>query len=278
MNRKSIEQRASILRCLCEGVGVNATVRLMGAAKNTVLKLLAETGSACLDFQDRELRDLPCRRLECDEIWSFCYSKQKNVPDEHKGEFGFGDVWTWVAIDAETKLVPCWHVGGRDAGSAHEFMSDLAQRMRYRVQLTTDGHKAYLEAVEDAFGYNVDFAMLVKMYGPGEGRTETERKYSPGECNGARKERITGTPDERYVSTSYAERQNLSMRMHMRRFTRLTNAFSKKLENHVHALSLYYMYYNFARPHKTLKGKTPAMAAGITDHVWSFEEIASLAD
>lgn len=279
MNRKGIQERAKVLACLCEGVGINATVRMTGTAKNTVLKLLADVGNASLDFQDEHLNNLSCRRLECDEIWSFCYSKQKNVPVEHKGEFGFGDVWTWVAIDAETKLVPCWHVGGRDADSARDFMEDLAQRMLNRVQLTTDGHKAYLDAVEGAFGYNVDYAMLVKMYGRPEGKHETERKYSPGECNGAKKTRISGSPAKGLVSTSYVERQNLTMRMHMRRFTRLTNAFSKKIENHVHALSLYYMYYNFVKPHKSLgKNTTPAMAAGITDHVWSFEEVAGLAD
>lgn len=278
MNRLSIEKRSQILRSLCEGVSIRATVRMTGASKNTIVKLLADVGEACLEYQDQALRDLPCKHIECDEIWSFCYSKAKNVPDEKKGEFGYGDVWTWVAIDADSKLVPCWVVGGRDAGAAHDFMCNLADRLRYRVQLTTDGHSAYLSAVEDAFGSEIDYAMLVKMYGAGEGKTQTERKYSPGECNGTKKLRVQGDPCKANVSTSYVERQNLTMRMCMRRFTRLTNAFSKKIENHIHALSLYYMYYNFVRPHKTLGGETPAIRAGVTAKIWSMEDVARLGE
>lgn len=283
MNRKSIQERATILRLLCEGMSIRGIVRVTGASKNTIVKLLADVGSACLDYQDAKMVELSCRLVQCDEIWSFCYAKSKNVPDAHKGELGFGDVWTWVAMDAETKLVPCWYVGKRDAQAATDFMQSLADRLENRVQLTTDGHKLYVSAVEDAFGSAVDFAQLVKMYGNDGQPVSPERKYSPGTINGAIKTRVQGNPDEKHVSTSYVERQNLTMRMSMRRFTRLTNAFSKKLENHVHALSLFYMYYNFARPHQSLKTEdvklcTPAMAAGLTDRVWSFEEIAELAD
>jgi IS1 family transposase len=277
MNRLAIEKQAQVLAALVNGNSVLATVRMTGVAKNTIVKLLADVGDACLDYQDRHLRDLPCKRIECDEIWSFCYSKEKNVPADRKGEFGYGDVWTWVALDADTKLVPCWCVGDRSADTARDFMNNLADRLRHRVQLTTDGHSAYLEAVEEAFGYNVDYAMLVKMFGSGEGKTQTERKYSPGKVNGARKVHIQGTPAFKNVSTSYVERQNLTMRMSMRRFTRLTNAFSKKVENHMHAISLHYMYYNFCRPHKSLGGQTPAMAAGVANHQWSLEDVCRLA-
>jgi len=222
------------------------------------------------------------KRLQCDEIWSFVYAKDKNVPAEHKGEFGFGDVWTWTAIDADTKLVPCWRVGTRDAHEAYLFMKDLAARLANRVQLTTDGHRAYLTAVESAFGGDIDYAALIKLYGPGQ--QEEQRHYSSAECIGTEVQVISGQPDMAHVSTSFAERQNLTMRMGMRRFTRLTNAFSKKIENHMHAISLHFFYYNFARSHKTLakanKGypTTPAMAAGLTDHVWSIEELLSLLD
>ena len=248
-----------------------------GVAKNTVLKLLADLGSACLDYQEANLRNLNLRRLQCDEIWEFCYAKEKNVPAEHKGEFGYGDVWTWTAIDSSTKLVPCWHVGGRSGRDAWDFIANLRSRLANRVQLTTDGHKAYLEAVEGAFGAGVDYAMLIKLYG-GETRHD-RRRYSPAECIGTETRVIQGDPDKAHVSTSYVERQNLTMRMSMRRFTRLTNAFSKKIENHMHAISLHFMYYNFARPHQSLKNpylRTPAMAAGVTDHIWMVEEIVSL--
>jgi IS1 family transposase len=278
MNRLDIERRSQVVRALCEGNSIRSTARMTGAAINTVVKLLTELGSACLDYQDSVMREFPCKRLQCDEIWSFVYSKAKNVPAEHQGEFGYGDVWTWTAIDAETKLVPCWRVGNRDGVEAYKFMQDLAPRLANRVQLTTDGHKAYLEAIEGAFGSNIDYAMLIKLYGAAP---EGERRYSQSECIGTETKIIQGDPDKAHISTSYVERQNLTMRMSMRRFTRLTNAFSKKLEDHMHALSLYFMHYNFARPHKTLSKPyptTPAMAAGLIDHVWTTEELISLID
>ncbi len=277
MNRLKTKDRARILSVLCEGMGVNATCRITGASKNTVLKLLADVGEACALYQDRVMTGLALKRIECDEIWSFVGMKQKNVPVELAGVFGLGDIYTWTAIDADTKLVPCWHVGTRGIDSARCFISDLASRLDGRVQLTTDGHKAYLNAVEEAFGQDIDFAQLVKLYG-NEGQTAQDaRRYSPAQCTGAEKKRITGNPDMENVSTSYVERQNLTMRMHMRRFTRLTNAFSKKLENHMHAISLYFMFYNFCKIHKTLR-VTPAMEAGIADHVWDLEEVVMMAD
>jgi IS1 family transposase len=229
-------------------------------------------------IQDKALRDLTCKRLQCDEIWSFCHAKQKNVPEEHVGEFGYGDVWTWTAIDPESKLVPAFAVGTRDATAANAFMLDVASRLRGRVQLITDGHKPYLEAVEGAFGSEIDYAMLIKIYGADP---ENERRYSPAECIGAEMRFINGTPDPKHISTSHAERQNLTMRMQMRRFTRLTNAFSKKVENLEHAVSLHFMHYNFCRTHQTLRATdnakpTPAMAAGVADHVWRIEEIVAL--
>jgi len=249
---------------------------MTGVAKNTIAKLLHDAGSACADYQDRVMRDLPCTRVQCDEIWSFCYAKQKNVPVEHRGEFGYGDVWTWTALDADTKLVPCWLVGLRDAGYAHEFMSDLASRLMTRVQLTTDGHRVYLDAVRGAFGFDVDYAMLVKMYGKAPDRT-AEARYSPPVCIAAKPAPIIGNPNPRHISTSYVERQNLTMRMAMRRFTRLTNAFSKKIENLQHAVALHFMHYNFCRIHQTLR-ITPAMAAGVTGHLWELEEVIDLID
>jgi IS1 family transposase len=224
------------------------------------------------------MRDLPCKNIQCDEIWSFCYAKQKNVPEDKQGRLGYGDVWTWTAIDADTKLVASWMVGLRNAGDAYRFMRDLQARLANRVQLTTDGHATYLNAVEDAFGADIDYAMLVKLYGH---EPERETRYSPARCVGAEPHAIQGNPDPDKISTSFAERQNLTMRMSMRRFTRLTNAFSKKLENHIFALALYFMHYNFARPHKTLANpypRTPAMAAGISSHVWTTQEIVILAD
>jgi IS1 family transposase len=227
-----------------------------------------------MSFQDKYLRNLPCKRVQCDEIWSFVYSKDKNVSKDNQGIFGFGDVWTWVAIEAQTKLVPCWHVGSRDGGAAKAFIDDLASRLKNRVQLTTDGHKAFLNAVEDSFGAGIDYAMLVKLYGNASGNKQ-EKRYSAGECCGAIKCAVCGIPDEKHVSTSFVEHRNLTMRMSMRRFTRLTNAFSKKLENHMYAISLHYMYYNFGRIHQSLR-VTPAMEAGVTDHLWSLEDIARL--
>jgi IS1 family transposase/lambda repressor-like predicted transcriptional regulator len=273
MNKLDINRRVQIIAALVEGNSIRATSRMTGASKNTIIKLLEDVGAACAKYQDEVFRNLKCTRLECDEIWSFCYAKKKNVSPAHAGIFGYGDVWTWVAIDADTKLVPCWHVGRRDAVAANEFMNDLASRLKTRVMLTTDGLKAYLEAVEGAFGADIDFAQLVKIYG----KAQDEVRYSPAECLGTHCEVITGEPFPPMISTSMVERQNLTMRMSMRRFTRLTNGFSKKLENHMHAIALHYMYYNFARIHRTLRC-SPAMEAGVSKTLWSIGDIVKLAD
>lgn len=241
-------------------------------AFNTVLKLVPEIGRVCAEYQDKALRNLTCKRIQCDEIWQFCCAKDKNVPADKQGRFGFGSVWTWVAIDADTKLVPSFMVGTRGARTAKRFMDDLASRLANRIQLTTDGHRVYLDAVEGAFGSNVDYAMLVKLYG---NDAESETRYSPAECIGCQSVGVTGRPDPKHISTSFVERQNLTMRMGMRRFTRLTNGFSKKAEILVWAVALHYMHYNFCRIHKTLR-VTPAMAAGVTDHVWEMSDIAEL--
>jgi len=266
--------RAQIIGMMVEGNSIRAITRMTGASKNTVVKLLVDAGRACLDYQNRVLRNLPCKRLQCDEIWSFCYAKQKNVPQEKRGKFGFGDIWTWTAIDADTKLVPCWHVGTRNADAAYAFMNDLASRLSNRVQLTTDGHNAYLDAVDGAFGTSIDYAMLVKQYGTAP---EAQKRYSPPVCIGTECTVIHDNPDPAHISTSYVEHQNLSMRMGIRRFTRLTNAFSKKLENHMYALSIYFMHYNFVRIHQTLRCP-PAMEAGMTDRLWSLEDIVRIVD
>ncbi len=283
MNKLSTERRAQVVGCLVEGMSIRATVRVTGVAKNTIVKLLADLGTACAEYQDGTLSNLSTRRVECDEIWSFCYSKQKNVPDEHAGTFGYGDVWTWVAIDADTKLVPSWLVGERTAADAYVFLSDLKSRLRHRVQMTTDGHRPYLTVMEPLFGSDgIDFAMLHKIYG---GDPERERTYSPAVCTGIDKRVICGEPDDALISTSYVERQNLTMRMGLRRFTRLTNAFSKKVENLAHAVSLHFMHYNFCRVHQSLTitredgrriKRTPAMAAGVADHAWSVHELVGL--
>jgi IS1 family transposase len=266
-------KRVAVISALVEGNSINATVRMTGVAKNTILKLLVELGAVCAAFQNETLRDLPCKRVQVDEIWAFCYAKAKNVPAEMRGKFGVGDVWTFTAIDADTKLVPSFLVGSRDAGCATEFVQDLASRLANRIQLTSDGHKMYLSAVEEGFGGDVDFAQLVKVYGP----TPTgDTRYSPPECLGTQKHAVTGCPDAKHVSTSYVERQNLTMRMSMRRFTRLTNGFSKKIENLIAAVAVHYMHYNFARPHMSLKGLTPAQAAGVADRRWSVEDIIGL--
>jgi len=246
---------------------------MTGVAKDTVTKLLARIGQSCAEYQDKALRNLPCTKMQCDEIWSFCYAKEKNVPQELRGKFGYGDVWTWTALCADTKLIPCWRVGDRDAWNAQHFMYDLASRLSNRVQLTTDGHRVYLEAVSLAFGTDIDYAMLVKLYG-NEPKGHAGR-YSPPQCIGAIPTVINGRPDRKHISTSYVERQNLTMRMNMRRFTRLTNGFSKKIDNHRHMLALYFMYYNFCRIHQTLR-ITPAMAAGVSDHVWELREVVEL--
>lgn len=273
MNKLSVQKRAQIIGMLVEGNSLRATSRMADCSINTVTKLLVDVGTACAEYQDKTLRNLPCNRIQCDEIWSFCYSKEKNVPEEHKGEFGYGDVYTWTAMCADTKLVPSFMVGKRDAEYGNAFMQDLADRLSNRVQLTTDGHKVYLNAVEKAFGSEIDYAMLVKVYGTTS--KEDQRRYSPVECTGAELVPITGNPDEKHISTSYIERQNLTMRMSMRRFTRLTNAFSKKIDNLYYSVALHFMHYNFARVHKTLR-VTPAMEAGVADHVWTLEEIAGL--
>jgi IS1 family transposase len=272
MNKLSIESRAQIIGALVEGNSLRSTSRMTGAAINTVMKLLVDAGSACAAYQDTTLRNLNCRRLQLDEIWSFVGVKELNKPESEHGKFGRGDVWTWTAIDADSKLIPCWLVSTRDAGAASEFISDLRSRVRGRVQVTTDGHSAYLSAIEDSFGAEVDYAQLVKIYGADP---QSERRYSPAVCIGARAESVKGKPDPKHISTSYAERANLTMRMGMRRFTRLTNGFSKKVENHAHAVALHFMHYNFARQHSTLR-VSPAMAAGVTKHLWSIEEIAAL--
>ena len=272
MNKLSPERRAQVIKALVEGNSIRATCRMTDTAKGTVLRLLTEVGAVCAEYQDKHLRNLSCRRVQCDEIWSFCYAKEKNVPDDKKGEFGLGDVYTWTALCADTKLVVSWLLGRRDAEYAHEFMDDLQGRFANRVQLTTDGHRAYLLAVEEAFGATVDYAMLVKLYGPGP---RDPGRYSPAQCIGTEATVIQGQPDPKHISTSYVERQNLTMRMSMRRFTRLTNGFSKKIENLAYAVALHFMHYNFCRVHKTL-GTTPAVAAGIADHEWTVAEIVNL--
>lgn len=272
MNKLSLRQRTKVIVALVEGNSVRATCRMTGIARMTVTKLLVDVGTACYGYQYRNLKNLQSRRIQCDEIWSFCYAKQDNLPDNKRGKLGYGDVWTYVAIDADTKLVPCWLVGLRTANHAYQFMNDLAKRLTNRVQLTTDGHRKYLDAVDDVFSNNIDYAMLVKMYGH---EPENEKRYSPSECIGAEKRVIKGNPEQAHISTSFVERQNLTMRMSMRRFTRLTNGFSKKVDNLKHSVALHYMHYNFARIHKTLD-MTPAMAAGLADHVWTLEEIIGL--
>lgn len=268
MNKLNRTKQAQVIAALVEGNSVNATVRMTGVAKHTILKLLAGLGPACADYQDKVFRNLTCKRIQCDEIWQFCYAKEKNVPADKKGHFGYGDVWTWVAIDADTKLVPSFVIGHRNAHAAKRLIDDLASRLSHRVQLTTDGLTIYLEAVEGAFGAGVDYAMLVKLYGA----SQEETRYSPAECIGTQRKVISGRPNPRHISTSFVERQNLTMRMGMRRFTRLTNGFSKKVENHAHAVAIHYMHYNFCRVHKSLR-ITPAMEAGIADHVWTIEEM-----
>jgi IS1 family transposase len=273
MNKLDHAERARILHLLCEGNSIRATTRLTGASKKAVSKLLVDAGQAAAWYQDRVFHNLTCRRIQVDEIWAFIYAKQKNVETAKAAPDGAGDVWTWTAIDAETKLIPSWFVGGRDAECASWFMNDLASRLANRVQLTSDGHKAYLEAVEGAFGADVDYAMLVKLYGASP--ESAKGRYSPAECTGAIKTPIEGQPDPKHISTSYSERSNLTVRMHTRRFTRLTNAFSKKLENHAYSVALFAMYYNFVRIHRTLR-TTPAMAANVTNRLWEIGDIVDV--
>jgi IS1 family transposase len=268
MNRLSREKQAQIIAALVEGNSIRATARMMHVSKDTVLKLQVEAGYASADYQDRTFHGLTCKRVQCDEVWAFCYAKQKNVPSEKQGKFGYGDVWTWTAIDADTKLIPSFTVGNRDAASARILIDDLAGRLKSRIQLTTDGLKVYLEAVEGAFGTDIDYAMLVKNYES----SQEEARYSPAVCTSCERKPVMGRPDPDHISTSFVERSNLSMRMGIRRFTRLTNAFSKKVENHAASVALYFMHYNFCRVHRSLR-VTPAMEAGLTNHVWSVEEM-----
>lgn len=273
MNRLPLEKRVQILGLLVEGNSLRATTRLTGVSINTVSKLLTDLGCACAEYHEKNIRNLRTRRVECDEIWSFVGSKAKNTTKENL-ERGYGDVWTWTAIDADSKLIISYLLGDRGSSTAHAYMLDLERRLNNRIQLTTDGHRIYANAVENAFGSEIDYAMLVKIYGASNDNPEA--RYSPATCIGCRTGVLSGKPDSRYISTSYVERQNLTMRMQMRRFTRLTNAFSKKLANHGHAVAVHFMHYNFARIHKSLR-VTPAMEAGLANHVWSLEEIALLA-
>ena len=274
MNKLPANKRAQILTMMVEGVSIRAISRMTGASKNTIVKLLADAGQACAEYQDKNLRGLTCKHLQVDEIWSFVYAKDKNVPESKTG--AAGSVWTWTAIDADTKLIPSFYLGGRDAYAANVFIRDLADRLAHRVQLTSDGHKPYLDAVERAFGSEIDYAMLVKHYGPAPEQTAA-RRYSPAECVGTTVGTVTGNPDKKHISTSYAERANLSMRMGIRRFTRLTNAFSKKVENHFYALAIYFMHYNYVRIHQTLR-MTPAMAAGVSKVLWSMDDVVAVVE
>lgn len=268
MNRLSMAKRAQVVMALVEGSSIRSTCRMTGVAKGTILSLLADLGTACAQYHDKHVRGVAAQRIQCDEIWSFCYGKEKNISEEQKAK-GAGSLWTWTALDADSKLIVSYLCGGRDASWAKDFMKDVASRLTTRVQITTDGHKCYLEAVEGAFGMDVDYAMLIKLYGS---PAQPDTRYSPGVCIGTETVHIAGNPDPKHVSTSYVERQNLTMRMSMRRFTRLTNGFSKKVENHEHMLAIYFMYYNFCRIHATLR-VTPAMEARLTNHVWTIEEL-----
>jgi IS1 family transposase len=272
MHSLSVEKRAQVVAALVEGNSVRATSRLTGACKDAVLKLIRDLGAACAEHHNAAVRGVRSRRVQCDEVWAFCYAKDKNVSEEKKAE-GAGSIWTWTAIDADSKLMLSYLCGGRDADWACSFMEDLASRLTTRIQITTDGHRAYAEAVEGAFGMEVDYAMLIKLYGAPSENPET--RYSPATCIGTRTATLSGNPDPKHISTSFVERSNLSMRMGIRRFTRLTNAFSKKFENHCHMVAIYFAYYNFCRVHQTLR-VTPAMEAGLTDHVWNLEELVNL--
>ncbi len=277
MNKLSSADRARILHMLCEGNSIRAVTRMTGASKNTVAKLLNDAGAALAAYQDAAFRNLPCTNVQVDEIWSFTYAKQKNVADAKAAPEGAGDTWTWTALCADTKLVFSVLVGGRDAEYAYEFLADVRSRLANRVQLTSDGHRSYLQAVKDTFGQDVDYAMLVKMYGGGVSGGTAGGRYSPASLTGIKKSRRIGRPDMAKVSTSFVERQNLTMRMHMRRFTRLTNGFSKKVESHVNAISLHFFYYNFVRIHQTLR-MTPAMAAGVTGRLWEMADLVAIVE
>jgi IS1 family transposase len=272
MNRLTSDQRAKVISCLIEGNSVRSTVRITGTSKKAVMRLVFEVGTFCADYQDRAFQNLKCERMQVDECWSFCYAKQKNVtPDIAAKNPGAGDAWLWAAIDADTKLVPCWLIGKRDPESARDFIEDLASRLSNRIQLTSDGLKMYVKAVDKAFAGDVDYAMLVKIYGiPNDG----EKRYSPAQCIGCESHTVTGSPDPKHINTSYIERHNLSVRMTARRFTRLTNAFSKKIENHIASVALTYFAYNFIKIHRTLR-TTPAMAAGVTDRLWEVSDLVA---
>ena len=272
MNKLPHEKRTQALQMMAEGISLRAMTRLTGISRTTLIKLLEDAGQAFSEYQDRVLVDLPCKRIQVDEAWAFCYAKQKNVPAAKAAPEGAGDIWTWVGLDADTKLVASWYVGGRDSEAAATFIDDLAPRLASRVQLTSDGHKPYLEAIEGAFGADIDYAMLVKVYGAAP---EGQRRYSPAICTGAHKHRVEGNPDPKYVSTSFVERQNLNIRMGNRRMTRLTNAFSKKAINHEHMMAIYFMHYNFVRIHQTLR-VTPAMAAGVTPKLWEMSDMVNV--
>jgi IS1 family transposase len=274
MNQMDAAKRAQVLMALVEGTSIRSICRMFGVGKNTVARLLIDAGVACSIYQNENLKNLTATKVQCDEIWSYIGAKDKNVSVENQGKFGLGSVWTWVAMDADSKLICSWMVGDRSATAAHAFMQDLAARLANRVQLTTDGYTIYLNAVENAFGSDIDYAMLVKIYGE---TAEAEKRYSPAECIGCQRKPVTGSPDPKHISTSYVERQNLTMRMHMRRFTRLTNAFSKKLENHIAAVALHFMYYNFIKLHGTVRC-TPAMAAGVTNRLWDMSDVVKLVE
>jgi IS1 family transposase len=272
MNKLNTQERARIISCLAEGCSLRATVRLTGFSRKGVSATLVNAGKACLEYHDKVMRNLPCKTVQVDEVWSFTYCKQANIPEAFKESKDIGDTWTWIAIDADTKLVPSWHVGDRSTVSAMQFIHDLKSRLTNRVQLTSDGYRPYKDAVEDAFGSEVDYAMLIKLFGK---EHRFENRYSPPKCIGVRRRKISGKPDRKLISTSFVERQNMTLRMQNRRFTRLTNAFSKKIENHRYALAIHFMHYNFCRIHQTLR-VTPAMEAGIAKHVWSLDELAAL--
>jgi IS1 family transposase len=274
MNKLSTERRAQILSMMVEGNSIRAIVRMTGASKNTIVKLLEDAGKAFSAYQDRAFHDLPCKRLQLDEIWAFCYAKQLNVMLAKAAPEEAGDLWTWVALDAETKLVPSWLVGDRSGATAIEFVCDLSKRLANRAQVTSDGHRAYLEAVEAGFGADVDYAQLIKVYGE---VPHPASRYSPAQIQGTKTFCCSGNPDRQHISTSYVERQNLTMRMSMRRFTRLSNGFSKKAENHAHSIAIHFMHYNFVRIHQTLRC-TPAMEAKVTDQLWSIEDMVAIVD
>jgi IS1 family transposase len=272
MNKLTPEKRAQALQMMAEGISLRAMTRLTGVSRTTLIKLLEDAGQAFAEYMDRTLVNLPCKRLQLDEVWAFCYAKQKNVPTAKAAPEGAGDIWTWVALDADTKLAASFYVGARDGAAALDFVSDLAPRLANRVQITTDGHRAYVEAIEESFGAHVDYAQLIKVYGaPADG----EKRYSPAECISCYGQRVEGRPDARYVSTSYVERQNLNIRMGNRRMTRLTNAFSKKAVNHAHMMAIYFMHYNFVRIHKILK-VTPAMAANVNSRLWAMADMVNV--